>query len=323
MKVQYLSVLGLLATPLLAHQEVSAEMQKRSADLSKRCASGTASYNKRRYERRNAEALAKRSGNTTYTITTEAPYYDVLQNDTCVLGADVTVGPYYWPRSETLRQDMTEDQVGIPLTLDVGLIDMATCEPLPNALVAFWHCNSTGSYSSFTGQSPNIPFPTLLKELNVTNFVYGVTDIHTDDSTWLRGMWPSNDDGMLEMKTIFPGFYVQRAIHIHVQVFTDYVLSSNGTIKTGNSNSIGQLYFDEDVIETILAEEPYASHTEITRLTNAEDNYYPGGFANGYNPVVSIVPADGEDITKGMIGYITIGIDTTADPVLNPPRNHN
>lgn len=217
MKLQYLSILGLLATPLLAHKEVSSEEHKRSAELSKRCSSGTASYNKRRYERRNAEALAKRSGSTTYSITTEAPYYDVLQNDTCVLGADVTAGPYYWPRSETLRQDMTEDQVGIPLTLDVGLIDMATCEPLPNALVAFWHCNSTGSYSSFTGQDPNIPFPTLLQGLNITNFTYGVTDIHTDDSTWLRGMWPSNDEGMLEMKTIFPGFYVKRAIHIHVQ----------------------------------------------------------------------------------------------------------
>lgn len=74
------------------------------------------------------------------------------------------------------------------------------------------------------------------------------------------------------------------------------------------------------MIETILAEEPYASHTQINRTTNAEDNYYYGGFANGYNPVVDIIPVDGEDITKGMIGYITIGIDTTASPVLDPPR---
>lgn len=37
---------------------------------------------------------------------------------------------------------------------------------------------------------------------------------------------------------------------------------------------------------------------------------YSSGFANGYTPVINIVAADGEDITKGIVGYITIGIDT-------------
>lgn len=64
---------------------------------------------------------------------------------------------------------MSEDQSGVPLWLDVGLLDMATCEPLQNALVSFWHCNATGSYSSFTGLSPNTPFLDLLKELNITD----------------------------------------------------------------------------------------------------------------------------------------------------------
>lgn len=112
---------------------------------------------------------------------------------------------------------MAEDQPGVPLWLDVGLIDMATCEPLPNALISFWHCNATGSYSSFTGLSPNTGFPFLLQELNITDFEIGVTDLHTDDTTWLRGMWPTNENGMMEMRTIFPGFYVERAIHIHAQ----------------------------------------------------------------------------------------------------------
>lgn len=101
---------------------------------------------------------------------------------------------------------MTEDQVGVPLWLDVGVLDMATCEPLDNALVNFWHCNATGSYSSFTGISPDTPFPTLLSELNITDFEIGTTDLHTDDTTWLRGLWPTDSNGMMEMKTIFPGF---------------------------------------------------------------------------------------------------------------------
>lgn len=122
---------------------------------------------------------------------------------------------------------MTEDQVGVPLWLDIGLIDMATCEPLPNALISFWHCNATGSYSSFTGLSPNTGFPTLLEQLNITNFTIGETDLHTDATTWLRGMWPTNDQGIMEMKTVFPGFYVERAIHIHAQGLSAMNLSSS------------------------------------------------------------------------------------------------
>lgn len=46
------------------------------------------------------------------------------------------------------------------------------------------HCNATGSYSSFTGLNPDTPFETLLGQLNAT---IG-DDLHTDDTTFLRGM---------------------------------------------------------------------------------------------------------------------------------------
>jgi protocatechuate 3,4-dioxygenase beta subunit len=110
---------------------------------------------------------------------------------------------------------MSEDQPGVPLLLDVGVLDINTCEPLPNALVSFWHCNATGSYSSFTALSPNTPFLELLAQLNISqaDFESGkVTDLHTDDTTFLRGMWPTNDEGVMEMQTIFPGFYVERSM---------------------------------------------------------------------------------------------------------------
>lgn len=70
-----------------------------------------------------------------------------------------------------------------------------------------------------------------------------------------------------------------------------------------------------------MAQEPYVSHTEINRTTNDVDSVYSEGFANGYNPVIEIVPADGVDIANGMIGYITIGIDTSADPSLSGPES--
>jgi protocatechuate 3,4-dioxygenase beta subunit len=198
---------SLVTSSVLAHPGPhsaisSSEIQKRAV-LSKRCASAAASLNAKRYNKRNQQRkrdLETRS-NATFSIATETPYYDVIQNDTCVLTPEVTEGPYVWPRSQTLRQDMTEDQPGVPFWLDVGVLDMATCEPLENALVDFWHCNATGSYSSFTKLSPNTAFPTLLQELNITDFEIGTTDLHTDDTTFLRGMWPTDSEGMMEMKT--------------------------------------------------------------------------------------------------------------------------
>lgn len=58
--------------------------------------------------------------------------------------------------------------------------------------------------------------------------------------------------------------------------------------------------------------QPYASHTQINRTTNAEDTIFSSSFKNGYSPLISVAPADGEDYKNGVIGYITIGVDTSA-----------
>lgn len=109
----------------------------------------------------------------------------------------------------------------------------------------------------------------------------------------------------------FAGFYVERAIHIHAQVHTNWTVRGNGTMAYGDTVNTGQLYFSEPLSAKIMALEPYASHTEINRTTNAVDTVF-SEVDNGFSPVVSVVPADGQDVTKGMVGYITIGVDTTA-----------
>lgn len=58
---------------------------------------------------------------------------------------------------------------------------------------------------------------------------YGVTDLHTEDTTFLRGMYPTDSEGVMEMKTIFPDFYAGRSLHVHSQVYTDWTLFPNGT----------------------------------------------------------------------------------------------
>lgn len=125
-------------------------------------------------------------------------------------------------------------------------------------------------------------------------------------------MWPTNSDGMMEMKTIFPGFYTARAIHIHVQVFTDWTIENNGTLHSGNLVNTGQIYFEEELEAQIMALEPYVSHTTIERTLNVDDTVIAGDSVNGYNPIMDVIAADGENVENGMIGFITIGVDTTA-----------
>lgn len=122
--------------------------------------------------------------------------------------------------------------------------------------------------------------------------------------------WPTDSEGVTEFTTIVPGFYVQRAIHIHVQTHTDWVIRSNGTVASSNTISTGQLFINETMSQQLMALEPYASHTQINRTTNDVDSIYSQQAANGWDPDLQLVPMDGVDIANGVIAYITVGVDT-------------
>jgi protocatechuate 3,4-dioxygenase beta subunit len=57
-----------------------------------------------------------------------------------VTAPEVTEGPYY-VNNELVRNDIREDQSGIDLLLDIGVIDTTTCQPLDQAFVEIWSCN--------------------------------------------------------------------------------------------------------------------------------------------------------------------------------------
>src|ERR1044071_4496145 len=65
-----------------------------------------------------------------------------------VLTTETTEGPYYID-ADKLRQDITEDEEGIPLTLRLKVIDAETCGPVRNSAVDLWHCSALGIYSGY------------------------------------------------------------------------------------------------------------------------------------------------------------------------------
>lgn len=148
--------------------------------------------------------------------------------------------------------------------------------------------------------------------------------LHTDTTTWLRGMWPTDAQGATSFQSIFPGFYVDRSIHIHVQVHTDWSVTSNGTISHSRVVETGQIFIDEPLSAQIMALEPYVNHTEITRLANSGDSIYAeqieceflelicygvvlaDAILAGAMSFIDTEPLDGYDYANGVLGYITL-----------------
>ncbi|KAG7440085.1 aromatic compound dioxygenase, partial [Guyanagaster necrorhizus] len=251
--------------------------------------------------------------------------YPTIQNDTCILSPDTIFGPYYVD-GELYRRDIREGSDGIDLYLDIGLIDVDTCEPIEGAYIDFWvdsrvlsllcslfvlpllyqHCNADGIYSGYTGIDPDTVEP-----------YDGVTlrsDGTTDDKAFLHGFTATDENGIAEFLTIFPGYYASRTTHIHIAVHVNGSVSEDGTntLATSSIQHVGQLFFQESLINQVYEIEAYTAHlSTLTRVTNDADSIISGANNDGYSAFVS-TELLGDTLEDGLVGYITVGVDTTA-----------
>ena len=154
----------------------------------------------------------------------------------CRLTPELTEGPYYFD-VDSIRGDIREDRDGAPLRLAIRVRAEGSCEPLENAVVDVWHCDANGSYSGFEAASQGGPA--------------GRPGAgRTDDETYLRGAQATNSDGVVQFRTVYPGWYRGRTTHVHVKVHLDRT-----TLLTT------QLFFDEEVNEAVYATKPYSEET--------------------------------------------------------------
>lgn len=189
---------------------------------------------------------------------------------------------------------MTESQAGVPVFLDVQIIDTNTCQPLPNVALDFWHCNATGVYSGVVANGN------------------GNSDPANINATFLRGIQTTDTDGVAQFISIVPGHYTGRTNHIHVMAHTEgnYEIQANQTITGGTKAAhVGQLFFDQSLLTEVQAVAPYSTNTQ-TQTTNAEDNIMAQEGAN-FDPVVEYVLL-GDSVAQGIFAWISIGINGTA-----------
>jgi protocatechuate 3,4-dioxygenase beta subunit len=180
----------------------------------------------------------------------------------CILTPELTQGPYY-VSGEAIRHDITEGKAGAPLLLSCRVVNASTCKPIARASVDVWHCDALGVYSGAIANNAG------------TNF--------------LRGVQRTNANGIATFKTIYPGFYAGRAVHIHVKVHVH-----------GSVVHTGQLFFPAAVTEAVYAKEPYSAHGTSPDTPNPQDAIYRSGGRYG---MLALKKA-----AAGYTGSITMGV---------------
>lgn len=155
----------------------------------------------------------------------------------CVLTPEQTEGPYHLD-GHKLRRNITEGRPGVPLTLQLKVVDASNCRAIRGASVDIWHCDGGGVYSGVQGAAGR---------------------------TFLRGIQKTNAKGIATFQTIYPGWYQGRAVHIHVKVHI-----------AGNVVHTGQLYFPETVTNAVYRRTPYNRRPGRDTL-NVDDSIYRNG----------------------------------------------
>ncbi|OFW71501.1 MAG: hypothetical protein A2Y55_11245 [Actinobacteria bacterium RBG_16_68_12] len=120
------------------------------------------------------------------------------------------------------------------------MVDVSTCRPIRGAAVDIWHCDAGGVYSGTSVQD-------------------------TEDERFLRGIQRTDAKGVAVFRTIYPGWYSGRTVHIHVMVHLG-----------GNVVHTGQLYFPDKLTDAVYKRTPYNRRPDrITR--NAADSIFRNG----------------------------------------------
>jgi len=177
----------------------------------------------------------------------------------CVLAPEQTEGPYY-VEDAAVRRNVTDGKPGVALTLRLTVVNVASCRPIKGAAVEIWQCDASGVYSGVEG----------------------------DTGMFLRGVQRTDAKGLALFRTIYPGWYQGRTVHIHTKVHLG-----------GNVVHTGQLYFSDAVTDAVYRRIPYNQRPNRDPK-NASDSIYRNG---GKRSTLKLARSG-----SSYVGSITMGV---------------
>lgn len=157
----------------------------------------------------------------------------------------------------------------------------------------------------------------MLRSANSTGVYSGVvTDINGNgddagniNATFLRGIQPTDEEGVVKFSTLFPGHYSGRATHTHVLAHVNATVLENGTLSGGHVAFMGHMFWDQDLITEVENTYPYTLNT-IELTTNADDVLFPEEAAVT-DPVFNYVYL-GDTLEDGLFAWITVAVNVSA-----------
>jgi protocatechuate 3,4-dioxygenase beta subunit len=158
----------------------------------------------------------------------------------CVLAPEQTAGPYYVDDA-VVRRNVTDGRPGAALTLRLTVANIANCKPIKGAAVEIWHCDAGGVYSGTSSQG-------------------------TENQRFLRGVQRTDVKGVAIFRTIYPGWYPGRTVHVHTMVHIG-----------GNVVHTGQLYFPDAVTDAVYRRRPYSQRPNRNPRNSGDSIYRNGG----------------------------------------------
>jgi len=180
----------------------------------------------------------------------------------CVLSPEMTEGPFYIAR-EKVRRNITDGHPGTPLVLRLTVVDASTCKPIKGAAVDIWHADAAGNYSGFGAGSGS--------------------------RTFMRGIQRTDANGVATFRSVYPGWYQGRTVHIHVKVHV-----------RGRVVHTGQLFFSDALTDRVYRNAPYNKRPNRT-TRNADDSIFVNG---GHRSMLAV----SRRAAGGYLGKITMGV---------------
>ncbi len=139
---------------------------------------------------------------------------------------------------------------GVPLTVELTLVDAGTCAVLAGRAVYLWHCDRGGLYSLYSAGATN--------------------------QNYLRGVQAADEHGRVRFTTIYPGCYAGRWPHIHFEVFPGLSAATDVRNKVATS----QIALPKAASDLAYATAGYeASARNQSQISLAADNVFRDGSA--------------------------------------------
>lgn len=216
---------------------------------------------------------------TSTSATTSGGHTEIPEETAGPYPGDGSNGPNVLTESGIVRTDIRSSfgaasgtAQGVPLRLELTVLEADTGEPMPGAAVYLWHCDRGGEYS-----------------------LYGAS---VANENYLRGVQPADDAGELAFTSVFPAAYAGRWPHAHFEVYR----SLDDATSAGSRLVTSQLALPQDVCETVYATEGYENSVRNLARTSLRSDMV---FGDGWDSQLATVSGD---VTGGLVAALTVAV---------------